>query len=79
MRIPIGEASKIGNKYNQTQVIVVTFSKVDGYTHVVTWGKDIKDCEQAAQGGNFVKKALGLEDKLCHATPARIKKQGRTL
>ena len=40
MRIPINEAKQVGTKYGQSQVIIVTYSKVDGYTRVVTWGRE---------------------------------------
>ncbi|MFH1317769.1 MAG: hypothetical protein ABIH71_01975 [Candidatus Omnitrophota bacterium] len=72
-RIPILVAKRISEQYNQAQVIIVTWDNVNNRTHVVTYGKTLKDCEQAAIGGNFVKKALGWPDELCHAKPARIK------
>ena len=73
-RIPIKAAKEISEKYNHNQVIICTFDKDEGRTHVVTYGKTLKDCDEAAKGGNFVKKALGWPDNLCNAKPNRIKK-----
>lgn len=72
-RIPISAAKEIADKYEQNQVIIVTFDKSENRTHVVTYGKTIEECKQAAQGGNFVKKALGWPDSLCHDKPTRSK------
>lgn len=74
-KIPISAAKTIANKYDKNQVIIVTWDKKHGLTHVTTYGKTIEECEQAATGGNFIKKALGWPDKLCHAKPARSKKK----
>ncbi len=77
MRIAIQEAKNISKKYKLPQVIIVAWDGTK--THVVTYGRTLKDCEQAAQGGNFVKKALGWPEEHCHATPARIKRKGKSL
>jgi len=74
-RIPITEAKRLAATYGQTQVIIVTWDKLNNRQHVVTYGKSITDCEQAAIGGNFVKKALGWPDELCHAEPARMRRK----
>ena len=68
LEIPIIEGKKIAVKYNYDQVIIAAWGK-DGWTHITTFGKTKKDCIQAAQGGNFIKKALGWPDELCHAEP----------
>lgn len=73
--IPIVRAKEIADKYNQSQVIIVTFSKETGLTTVVTYGKTLEDCNQAAVGGNFVKKALGWPLDKCNAQPARVKRK----
>lgn len=75
-KIPISVAQKISEEYDMSQVIVVTWDKVEGRTHVVTYGKSLQDCTEAAQGGNFVKKALGWPDELCHAVPERLGGEG---
>lgn len=73
-RIPITAAKKIAKDYDKNQVIIVTWDAKYGKTHVTTYGKSLKECEQAASGGNLVKKALGWPDELCHAKPSRCKK-----
>jgi hypothetical protein len=71
-RIPIQAAKKLCAKLGCRQVIVVAW---DGdSTHVVTFGRSIEDCDQAAQGGNKVKTALGWPESLCKDEPSRVKK-----
>lgn len=70
-RIPISDAKTIGNKLGYTQVIITAFDKTTGTTSVCTWGKSQEDCIQAAQGGNFVKKALGWPPEKCNDKPSR--------
>lgn len=72
-RIPITAAKRIAKDFDKDQVIIVTWDKKYGRTHVTTYGKSIKECKQAADGGNFVKKALGWPDELCKAKPSRVK------
>ena len=67
--IPISAAEQIANEFQKDQVIIVTWDKVYGMVHVTTFGKDKDDSIQAAQGGNFVKQALGWPDQLCHSVP----------
>lgn len=55
-------------------MILLTFDRSTGTTHVVTYGKTIEDCDQAAQGGNLLKKTLGWPENLCNAQPSRIRK-----
>lgn len=71
-RIPISAARTIAGDHGCRQVIIVAW---DGKkTHVVTYGKTVKECEQAASGGNFVKKALGWPESLCNSEPSRVAK-----
>lgn len=70
-RIPISATKSIGDAYGYTQVIVTAFDKQTGITSVSTWGRSQEDCVQAAEGGNFVKKALGWPPEQCEAKPAR--------
>jgi hypothetical protein len=72
-RIPISDAKSIGDKNGYSQVIIVAWDNETGTTSVCTWGKTLKDCEQAAIGGNFVKKALGWPDEMCKEKPSRLK------
>lgn len=56
-RLPIKAAKDVAREYDCRQVILVAW---DGErTHVVTYGKTTEECDQAAQGGDLVKKALG--------------------
>lgn len=70
-RIPIKDAKSIGKNHGYSQVIIVAWDKKTGTEHVTTWGQSEGDCIQAAQGGNFVKKALGWPESLCNTEPAR--------
>lgn len=72
IRVAISAARKIAEDYGQDQVVVVTFDKRRGVTHVVTYGRTVEECEQAAFGGNKVKAALGWPESLQHAAPARV-------
>jgi hypothetical protein len=72
-RIPITAAKRIAKDYDKDQVIIVTWDKKHGRTHVTTYGKSTEECRQAADGGNLVKKALGWPDELCKAKPSRAK------
>ncbi len=74
-RIPISDAKAIGELRGYSQVIVVGWDDQTGMTAVCTWGKTMKQCEQAANGGNFVKKALGFPDEMCQDKPARQKRK----
>lgn len=70
-RIPIAAARRFAREHNLRQVIVVAW---DGeLSHVVTYGKTVEDCDQAALGGNKVKTALGWPESL-HAEPSRVRK-----
>lgn len=74
-RIPIADAKRIGETHGYSQVIIIAWDRETGVESVCTWGKSITDCEQAANGGNWVKKAMGLADDYCHDKPARIKRK----
>ncbi len=69
-RIPIKVARDIAKDHGLDQVILLGW---DGETsHVVTYGKSVVDCDQAAQGGDLVKKALGWPAAM-NAIPSRVK------
>jgi len=70
LNVPISAAKQIASDFGKDQVIIVCWDKEHGRTHVTTYGKTAEECEQAAQGGNLVKKALGWPDEMCHAKPA---------
>jgi hypothetical protein len=75
-RLPIARAKEIAERHDLDQVILVAWSRRDGTTHVVTFGRSIEDCAQAAEGGNRVKRALGWPESLCNAVPARVRRRG---
>lgn len=74
-RIPITVAKRIANELGYTQVIIHAYDGETGIQSVCTYGKSIADCDNAAIGGNTIKKLLGWDESLCNATPARIKKK----
>jgi uncharacterized Rossmann fold enzyme len=70
-RIPISAATKLAEELGLRQVILVAW---DGeQTHVVTYGKTTEDCDQAAQGGDVIKKAIHWPDSLLNTFPSRVK------
>jgi hypothetical protein len=69
--IPIDVAKRIAEEFDKNQVIIVTWDEAHGRTHVTTYGKTLEECQQAAKGGNIVKRALGWPDELCQAKPDR--------
>lgn len=71
-RVPIKAAKDVGREHGLTQVILLGW---DGErTHVVTWGNTVEACDQAAQGGDRVKKALNWPDDLLGDEPHRVRK-----
>ena len=72
-RIPISTAKAVGKKHPDVrQVILIAWDGVA--THVVTWGKSVNDCAQAAYAGNLVKKNFGFPEELCRDEPHRVRK-----
>jgi hypothetical protein len=68
-RIPITAAKKIAAEFNCSQVILLAW---DGeLTHIVTFGKTIEDCAQAAAGGNMLKRKWGWPE--CNDQPSRVR------
>lgn len=73
--IPIAAAKRIAKDYDKDQVIIVTWDKEHGMMHVTTYGKSLIACEQAAIGGNLIKKTLGFPEEDCNVVPARIRRK----
>jgi hypothetical protein len=48
-RLPITAAKLVAEKYDQAQVILMTFDKSDNLVHVVSYGRTKKDCSEAAK------------------------------
>ncbi len=72
--VSISAAKEISKKYDKNQVIIVCWDNQYRKTHVTTYGKTVVDCDMAARGGNFVKRALGWPETLCNSEPSRVKK-----
>jgi len=69
-RIPITAAKAVAKQFDLKQVILLAW---DGeLTHVVTYGASAEDCDQAAQGGDKIKEALGWTD-VVPSLPSRVK------
>lgn len=66
-----GQLEQFARELGLTQAILVGWAP-GGTTHVVTWGSSLTDSAQAAQGGNFVKKALGFPECDCMALSPRV-------
>lgn len=76
-RIPISAARRVAEDHCCRQVILVAW---DGeLVHVVTYGKSTADADQAAQGGNAIKKSLGWPDALCASEPSRVQRLRRQI
>jgi hypothetical protein len=76
-RIPIAAAKRISNDYEYPEVVIFAYDPDSGDQHVTTYGKTLEQCKDAARAGNYLKKALGWPDDLCHAEPARARKEAR--
>jgi hypothetical protein len=75
-RIPITAAKQIADTYGYTQVIIHAYDgEQSGVQCVATYGKTVDDCNNAANGGNHIKKLLGWSPHLCNTLPRRRKKE----
>lgn len=76
-RIPISAAKRIAADHDLRQVILFAW---DGKaSHIVTYGKSVEDCAEAADLGNKMKRGLGWPESLQSAEPSRVKKLRATL
>lgn len=73
-RIPITVAKKIAVELGYSQVIIHAWDSETGVNSVCTYGKTLADCDNAAKGGNFLKKHLGFPEEMCDTVPSRKKK-----
>lgn len=74
-KIPIKAAKDIANEYGYNQIIIHGYDIESGVQSVCTYGKSQEDCDNAAKGGNAIKKLLGWPDDLCNTKPQRVKKR----
>lgn len=68
--IAIARAKEI-SKLGYDEVIIVGANYNTGTQHVTTYGKSLAACENAAKGGNAIKKLLNWPPELCNAKPKR--------
>lgn len=73
MRLPIKALKDLANKYGYSHVVVYAYDSKNQMQHIATYGRNIYECDQAAQFGNFMKDTLHWPESL-HATPNRVKK-----
>lgn len=76
-RIPINAAKNISEKYEFPEVVIFAYDPETKMQHITTYGKTKAQCIDAARAGNYLKKALGWPEELCHAEPARAKKRSQ--
>ncbi len=74
-KISISTAKSIAKDYGYSQVIIHAYDGNTHIQHVTTYGKSQTDCENAAAGGNAIKKLLKWDESLCNAKPSRQKKR----
>lgn len=68
--IPIKVVRELGKQLGLVEVVLLAW---DGkLTHVVTWGKSVDDCSQAADLGNSIKEYLGWPKH--DDQPSRVRK-----
>ena len=73
-RIPIKTARDISKDQGYDQVLILGIDKENQCTSVATYGKTQEDCDQIAQGGNWMKrKVLGWPENECVAEPRRVR------
>jgi hypothetical protein len=72
-RFPIRAAKEVAQKYNQDEVILVTRDRKNNLIHVVSYGKTLVDCADAANSANNLRKHLGFPESACHEVPRRLR------
>jgi hypothetical protein len=73
MRIPVQVLKDIAKKYDLTHIVMLAYHPEAATNHVVTYGKSVEDCSEAADFGNTLKTSLGWPEAL-HQQPSRVKK-----
>ncbi len=59
-RIPIVRARELAKQYGHDQMIILGWDQKTGRVCITTYGKDKKNCDQAALGGKKISELLGL-------------------
>lgn len=75
--ITIEMAKTLSRETEYPEIIIVGYDPVSGIQHVTTYGETKAQCLDAAKAGNFIKKACGWPDELCHAKPIRTNLKGK--
>lgn len=73
MKIPIKAAKELSEKYDLSHVIIFAHQREPYLDHIVTFGKSLKECDEAAQFGDTLKDGLGWPEKL-KTLPSRVRK-----
>lgn len=76
-QVPVKMARAVAEAYDQDQVVIVCFNKEHSKTCVTTYGRTVEDCDEAALGGNMVKRALGWPEEHCKAKVPPRRKRGK--
>jgi hypothetical protein len=72
-KIPVRVARSIAKGFSHSQIIILGWSRKNNMTSVVTYGETIIDCDQASQGGNWIKKnLLNWAESECMIEPKRV-------
>lgn len=72
-RIPISDLKALAKKHNLTHVVLYGYDSEASRLHLITYGKTIEQCGQAADAGNTLKKVLSLPESF-YQQPSRVKK-----
>jgi hypothetical protein len=67
--IPISTARYLSQKFEYPEIVIFAYNPKTGRQHVTTYGKTKAQCLDAAQAGNYLKKALGWPEEECNAQP----------
>lgn len=68
MVIPISKAKEISKEFNCSKVIIYAIED-DVTEHVVTYGETKKDCLEAVEIGNDIKRLMGWPEEECYVKP----------
>lgn len=69
MAIPISVAQSISRQFGIPEIVIFAYDPTTGTQHVVTYGETEAQASDAAEAGNFIKRAMGWPESLCNATP----------
>lgn len=74
MRIPIERMKELAKQYDLSHIILFAHQGNGNMHHIVTYGKTVEGCGQAADFGNKLKEALGWPEELLCEQPSRVKR-----